>query len=114
MDDEELLGKIAFEWRGTCVTRTGDIHKFMDDYAQAVNRLIKSGKWVDSPPPEDQLPHDMMPRAFFDYWNVERKPVLFKDPEPYAPIIIGIAFWIALIGGVFLFISVCRGTFFLK
>lgn len=66
VDDEELLGKIAFEWRGACKTRT----KFMDDYAQAVDRLIKSGKWVESPPPEDQLPHDMMPQAFFDYWRV--------------------------------------------
>jgi hypothetical protein len=33
-----------------------------------VERLIASGRWQDMPAPEDQLPDEWMPKAFFDYW----------------------------------------------
>jgi hypothetical protein len=37
------------------------------DYSKAVERLIESQSWRAMPGPEDQLPSDWMPRAFFDY-----------------------------------------------
>lgn len=80
-EDVELLGQLAFAFRGACKMfqehrRTlcdEAINGFMEDYEKAVNRLIKSGRWNEIPPPEDQLPDGMMPKAFFDYWRVENK-----------------------------------------
>ena len=108
MDDEELLGKIAFEWRGMCKIRT----KFMDDYAQAVNRLINSGKWFEMPPLEDQLPDYLMPQQFYEYWNLERKPKPIGYESHTVDIVIGIAFFIAVIGGLTFAIFVLSGMFF--
>jgi hypothetical protein len=39
------------------------------EYADTVERLVKSGGWHEMPPPEDQLPDDWMPQAFFAYWS---------------------------------------------
>jgi hypothetical protein len=38
------------------------------DYADTVERLIDSRKWQEMPGPQDQLPDDWMPSAFFDFW----------------------------------------------
>lgn len=77
-EDVEWLGQIAMQWRAACSAHKAKqrilcgeaINSFMDDYEQAVNRLIKSGRWFDMPPPEDQLPEDMMPKEFFRFWGV--------------------------------------------
>ena len=64
--DAERLGLLAMRFRGTrddAVRR-----KITVEYAEAVERLIKSGCWQEMPAFEDQLPDDWMPQAFFDFW----------------------------------------------
>jgi len=54
------------KFRGTrCDAEREEIAR---DYSQAVDRLIGSKCWNEMPGPEDQLPDDWMPQAFFDYW----------------------------------------------
>ena len=64
--DAERLGQLAFQFRGT--RRDDDRRQIASEYAATVDRLIKSGGWKEAPAPEDQLPDDCMPRAFFDFW----------------------------------------------
>jgi hypothetical protein len=65
--DEERLGGLAMKFRGT--RREAERREIAEDYSQTVERLIRSGRWNEMPPPEDQLPNDWMPRAFFEYWS---------------------------------------------
>ena len=65
--DEERLGRLAMNFRGT--RRDAERRDIANDYSQTVERLIHSGRWRETPPPEDQLPHDWMPPTFFDYWS---------------------------------------------
>jgi hypothetical protein len=59
--DEERLGGLAMKFRGTrCDAERRDI---ANDYSEAVERLIHSGRWREMPSSEDQLPDDWMPRA---------------------------------------------------
>jgi hypothetical protein len=67
--DEERLGGLAMSFRGT--RREAERREIARDYAQTVERLIRSGRWEEMPPPEDQLPDDWMPPAFFEYWSRE-------------------------------------------
>jgi hypothetical protein len=65
-EDEKLLRRLAMKFR-----RTRDQNErqgIRSDYSKAVERLIESQSWREMPGPEDQLPSDWMPRAFFDYW----------------------------------------------
>jgi hypothetical protein len=64
--DEELLGQLAMQFRGT--RRDSERREISRDYSEAVDRLVNSGSWQEMPPPEDQLPRDWMPKAFFDHW----------------------------------------------
>jgi hypothetical protein len=65
--DEERLGGLAMQFRGT----RSDVERrtIATDYAQTVDRLIRSGGWHEMPPPEDQLPDNWMPPEFFEYWS---------------------------------------------
>lgn len=64
--DAEHLGILAMTFRGTrCESERREIAR---EYSQTVERLIQSGVWHEMPAPEDQLPDDWMPKAFFDYW----------------------------------------------
>ena len=65
--DEEYLGGLAMRFRGT--RHEEERRDIAKDYSQAVERLIHSGGWHEMPPPEDQLPDDWMPPAFFEYWS---------------------------------------------
>lgn len=64
--DEERLGGLAMKFLGT--RRDSERRAIATDYSQTVERLIRSGRWQEIPRPEDQLPGDWMPLAFFDYW----------------------------------------------
>ena len=64
--DVHTLGALAMKFRGT--RREAERRDIARDYSRAVERLINSGTWHEMPAPEDQLPDDWMPRAFFDYW----------------------------------------------
>jgi hypothetical protein len=64
--DEECLGALAMQFRGTW--RDSECDNIAREYTRAVHRLIESGHWYEMPAPEDQLPDDWMPPAFFDYW----------------------------------------------
>jgi hypothetical protein len=64
--DEDLLGRLAMRFRRT--TSPSERKKIAQDYAEVVERLIRSGNRQEAPPPEDQLPHDYMPAAFYRYW----------------------------------------------
>jgi hypothetical protein len=64
--DAERLGVLAVRFRGT--RRDAERRDIARDYSQTVERLIRSGSWHEMPAPEDQLPDDWMPKAFFDYW----------------------------------------------
>ncbi len=48
-----------------CATRK----QIAKEYSEIVDKLILSGAWQESPPPEDQLPHADMPPAYFQYWR---------------------------------------------
>lgn len=65
--DEERLGELAMKFRGT--RHDLDRQGIARDYSEIVDRLIQSGRWQEMPAPEDQLPDDWMPQAFFDYWS---------------------------------------------
>ncbi len=65
--DEERLGGLAMRFRGT--RREADRLDIAKAYSETVERLIRSGRWHDMPPPEDQLPDDWMPPVFFEYWS---------------------------------------------
>jgi hypothetical protein len=65
--DEEHLGELAMKFRGT--RHEAERRAIAADYSQTVERLIRSGTWREMPAPEDQLPDDWMPTAFFDYWS---------------------------------------------
>jgi hypothetical protein len=64
--DIERLGVLAMQFRGT--RDESERRGIAADYSQVVDRLIKSGRWHEIPGPDDQLPDDWMPRAFFDHW----------------------------------------------
>lgn len=67
--DEELLGRLAMRYR-----RSSDPAcrlQVAREYADVVDRLIRSGAWEEAPRPEDQLPDDDMPAAFFEFWMRE-------------------------------------------
>lgn len=65
--DEQRLGELAMQFRGARdeAVRSG----IAADYALTVERLVRSGRWAEMPPPEDQLPDDQMPQQFFAYWS---------------------------------------------
>jgi hypothetical protein len=65
--DEDLLGRLAMRYRRTR-DRANRV-QIAKEYADVVDRLIRSGAWHQAPPPEDQLPDDDMPRAFFEFWT---------------------------------------------
>jgi hypothetical protein len=65
--DEDLLGRLAMRYRR--VRDRADRIQVAKEYAEAVDRLIRSGAWHNAPSPEDQLPDDDMPRAFFEFWT---------------------------------------------
>jgi hypothetical protein len=52
------------KFRGTKLD--AERHEIAKEYS-AVERFIQSGGWDEMPYPEDQLPDDCMPRAFFTY-----------------------------------------------
>ncbi len=66
-DDDERLGDLAMEFRGTRVI--AERQKIAALYAETVDRLIESGLWDEMPAPEDQLPEAWMPRLFLEYWS---------------------------------------------
>jgi hypothetical protein len=65
--DEERLGGLAMRFRGT--RRDAELREIAEDYSRMAGRLIDSGGWHEMPPPEDQLPDEWMPPAFFEYWS---------------------------------------------
>jgi hypothetical protein len=65
--DEERLGELAMEFRGT--RDAAERQRIVSCYTDVVDRLIQSGTWNEMPPPEDQLPSDKMPAAFLSYWS---------------------------------------------
>jgi len=65
--EEQRLGELAMRFRGTRDTTQRD--EIAADYSETVDRLIASGQWSSAPAPEDQLPDEAMPEAFFDFWS---------------------------------------------
>lgn len=66
-NDEDLLGILAMQFRRT---RNGvERQHIAQQYADVVDRLIHSETWEQAPPPEDQLPYEAMPSAFFEFWT---------------------------------------------
>jgi hypothetical protein len=66
-DDAHILGLLAMDFRGE--RDDAKRRQIADEYARAVDRLIKSGNWQEMPSPEDQLPDECMPPNFYDYWT---------------------------------------------
>jgi hypothetical protein len=64
--EEDHLGRLAMTFRAT--RKDSERQAIATDYAQTVDRLIRTGHWHAIPSPEDQLPDAWMPRAFFQYW----------------------------------------------
>ena len=65
--DEELLGRLAMQFRGTRCD--AERQRIVQEYAATVTRLVNSGRWLEVPPPEDQLPDEHMPAAYFEHWQ---------------------------------------------
>jgi hypothetical protein len=72
---EKRLGVLAMEFRGARDETAR--RRIADSYSLAVEQLIKSRKWPEIPPLEDQLPDEWMPTAFFEYWSL-------RPPTPRA------------------------------
>ena len=64
---EQKLGRLALEFRRSRDTETRQ--SIVDQYEKAVKDLISTGTWDRVPPPEDQLPDEVMPQTFFEYWD---------------------------------------------
>ncbi len=62
---EDKLGRLAMLYRGNKIDRQ-DIIK---EYEEVVQKLIYTSQWKEYPGPEDQLPMDVMPKIFFEYWE---------------------------------------------
>ena len=72
IDDKDKLGILAFEFRNKRdYFGLKDIEPIVKEYAEVVERLIKSGIWDACPPPEDQLSDTFMPKAFFEHFGVK-------------------------------------------
>jgi hypothetical protein len=67
--DEDRLGSLAMRFRNT--RRDDERRAIAEEYARTVDRLIRTGRWHEVPPPEDQLPDAWMPAAFRTYWYDE-------------------------------------------
>ena len=67
LKDEERLAYLAMHFRGT--RDEAERRATAQEYAETVHRLIASGKWEESPTPEEQLPDEWMPREFFEVWT---------------------------------------------
>ncbi len=65
--DEDLLGRLTMRFRRAA--NPSDRKQITQEYAEVVERLIRSGQWQEAPPPEDQLPHDCMPPSFSAFWT---------------------------------------------
>jgi hypothetical protein len=66
LSDDERLGGLAMQFRGT--RSDSERRDIAQEYTRTVSRLIQGGHWHEMPAPEDQLPDNWMPEAFFDYW----------------------------------------------
>ena len=66
-EDEMQLGRLAMKYRRLYPDKESR-KAVIAEYAEVVDRLIRSGTWNEVPSPEDQLASDDMPKAFFDYW----------------------------------------------
>jgi len=66
-NDEEHLGELALKFRGT--RDDSERRDIAREYTKTVKRLIHSGSWNEMPAPEDQLPDEYMPAAFFEFWS---------------------------------------------
>lgn len=63
---EQRLGELAMAFRAC---EAGSRRKSIAaEYSDTVDKLIRTGQWVDIPAPEDMLPDEDMPKFFFDYW----------------------------------------------
>jgi hypothetical protein len=69
---EDKLGRLAMLYRGNRIDR----QEIVKEYEEVVQKLINTGQWKETPDVEDQLPTDVMPKVFFEYWekfNKEKK-----------------------------------------
>jgi hypothetical protein len=64
---QQELGKLALKFRGS--RSAAEEQEIARQYEQTVEKLVRSGTWDEVPGPEDQLPENLMPNAFFDYWK---------------------------------------------
>jgi hypothetical protein len=64
---EDMLGRLAMQFRRT--TDRAIRKQIVQEYSDVVEKLIQSGAWQESPPPEDQLPYADMPPAYYRYWR---------------------------------------------
>ncbi len=65
-NDEARLGMLAMRFRGT--RDAAERQTLAEDYSQTVDRLIRGGQGEEMPSPEEQLPDEWMPKAFFNFW----------------------------------------------
>jgi hypothetical protein len=65
---EQRLSVLAMQFRGTRDEKQRAA--IATEYARVVDRLIARGRWGEVPPPEDLLPDDRMPLAFFQHWGL--------------------------------------------
>jgi hypothetical protein len=70
LQNDGCLGTLAMQFRST--RQPAERHAIARAYAESVDQLIQGGAWEEMPGPEDQLPDDWMPKAFFDYWLTGR------------------------------------------
>jgi hypothetical protein len=64
---EDVLGRLAMRYRRAADRATRK--QIAKEYSEVVDKLIKTGAWQESPPPEDQLPYADMPPAYYLYWK---------------------------------------------
>jgi hypothetical protein len=63
---DDQLGRLAMRYRR--LGNASDHQEIAREYAEVLNRLIRSGAWEEAPAMEDLLPDAEMPEKFYRYW----------------------------------------------
>ena len=66
------LGSLAAKFRGGGGPKQDaeTIKQIREEYAAIVKQLIADGNWLECLAPEDELPDELMPKEYFEYFGM--------------------------------------------
>jgi hypothetical protein len=69
---ETDLAELSTRYRGTS-DGSPEEARVLAEYARTMEELFRIGHWSGEPDVESQLPHELMPRVYHDYWRARLK-----------------------------------------